>query len=734
MANRTGWPYLILAVALIVGAVALRVADPFFVRALRFVAFDTYQRLSPEIYDPSLPVRVVDIDEESLNRIGQWPWPRTVVAELLARLTQAGAAVVVFDVLFAEADQTSPEQMAGASASGDVELSELDVRQNDLVFAEAITSANVVLATALSNRQSPPPPPKAGFAVAGDDPRAFIPAFVGATRNLAILDDVTDGIGSINWIPDRDQIIRRVPLIFRMDETFVPSLTTEALRVAQGATTYILKASNASGETSFGEQTGLNHIRVGDFEIPTDADGGIWVKFRPSNPTAYIPAWQVLAGDSVGDEVEGRIVLVGTSAPGLSDLRATPLDPSISGVEVHAQAIEHILAGRSITRPDYSLAVELAVLVVLGVALAAVLPAISATQSALLGIAAIAAVFAAGWFAYSDAGLLFDPSFPALALLIFVSSATFLVYRRVELQRAEVRRAFGLYVSPSVVDELIAHPERLELGGEVRDLTLMFSDVRNFTTISERMNATELTGFINSLLTPLTDVILEKRGTIDKYMGDAIMAFWNAPLDDPDHAANACQAAVEMLVRVGELNQRWREESEAAGRPFVPVVIGIGINSGECLVGNLGSDQRFDYSALGDEVNVASRLEGLSKMYGIAVVIGESIVARLPDLGTLELDLLQVRGRMQVTRVYTLLETLGAGNAALSRLQPLHREMLEAVRAQAWDRAEGLIADCRNVGVETLKIYYDIYAARIAACRADPPPSDWDGSFSAETK
>ncbi len=728
--------YPLLIIAILAAAVALRAADPFFVQALRLIAFDSYQRLAPETYDPELPVRVVDIDEESLARVGQWPWPRPVVAELLSRLAGQGAAVVVFDVLFAEPDQSSPELATTSPQDGRTTagLNVAEPKTHDEILAQTISESAVVLATVMSNRETPPPPSKAGYAFAGDDPRPFIPEFAGATSNVDILDAAAAGIGSINWTPDRDQVIRRIPLIARVGEDFVPSLSPEALRVAQGASTYVLKASNASGQTAFGQETGLNHMKIGAFDVPTDPDGGIWLKFRPANPEAYIPAWRILEGEPLADEIQGRIMLIGTSAPGLVDLRATPLNAAIAGVEVHAQALEHMLLGRSLTRPDYALAAELAVVLVLGLGLAFILPRISARFSALLGMSAIAVVIAGGWFGYTHLNLLFDPTYPALALFLLVAAATLYVYRQVEVQRAEVRLAFSHYVSPAVVDEIIADPERLELGGELRDLTLLFCDVRNFTSISERMNATELTHFINSLLTPLTDIILSNRGTIDKYMGDAIMAFWNAPLDDPDHAANACKSAKEMALKMGDLNRRWREEAEAAGRVFVPVSIGIGVNSGECVVGNLGSDQRFDYSALGDEVNVASRLEGLTKVYGLATIIGEPTVQRNAGLHTLELDLMRVKGRSQPSRLYTLTDTLGADKDTIDRLEPLQQEMVKAFRSQDWDEAERLIEQCQQLGIASLETYFGIYSARIDDFRVDPPPSDWDGATTADTK
>ncbi len=736
MSVKAGWAYVFLVIAVLLGATALRVADPFFLQALRLVAFDSYQRLEPQAYDPDLPVRIVDIDEASLAEVGQWPWSRSTIAGMLQNLFAAGAVTVAFDVLFTEPDQTSPEQVVKRLTPEEAALLEpilVNRPGHDAMLAEAIGLGPTVLATVLNGGETGRPPTKAGFAIAGDDPLPFIPAFSGNVNNLPGLEEAASGIGSINWIPDRDQVVRRLPLVYRQGDQLVPTLAMETLRVAQGASTYILKASNASGETAFGASTGLNNIKVGDLEIPTNADGGLLLQFRPSNPAAFIPARSVVSGDFDPNAVAGRIVLVGSSAAGLNDLQATPIDAALPGVEVQAQAIEHLIAGRSLTRPDHALALELLFVLVAGVILAFVLPRISAGASALIGAVAIAGVFLGGWASYRYAGLLLDPTYPALAIFALVGSATLYIYRRVEQQRGEVRRAFGHYVSPDVVDELIANPDRLELGGEVRELTLLFCDVRNFTSISERMTAHELTQFINGLLSPLSEIILKHRGTIDKYMGDAIMAFWNAPIDDPAHARNASLAAMEMAAKMAELNRDWQAEAEAAGRPYHPVAIGIGINTGNCCVGNLGSTIRFDYSAIGDDVNLASRVEGLSKVYGLTIVIGESTFAGVGE-PALELDLIRVKGRSQPSRLYTLQGPLGVSDKQFARLQPSHEAMLAAYRARDWDGADAAIATCRAVGVPALDKYYDLYASRIAVWRQNPPPSDWDGVFTATEK
>jgi len=530
--------------------------------------------------------------------------------------------------------------------------------------------------------------------------------------------------------PDRDQIVRRAPLIFRVGDVLVPSFAAELLRVAQGASTFVLKAANASGETAFGKNTGLNHVKIGDLEVPTDADGAIVLKFRPSNPAAYLPAWKVLSGEMPREEIEGRIVLIGTSAPGLLDLRATPLDVAVPGVEIHAQLLEHILANRSLTRPDYSLALEEAVIVGFGLLLAMIIPLVPASAAATIGLCSIVALFAGGWISFRRWGLLLDPMYPALAVACMTAGITFQVYRRVEAQRGEIRAAFGRYLAPAVIEEIISDPDKLVLGGEVRELTLMFCDVRNFTSISEHLTAAELTQFINDLLTPLSEIILAHRGTIDKYMGDSVMAFWNAPLDEPAHAEQACGAALEMVAKMEALNAKWERESAWTGRPFRHVNIGIGINTGECCVGNLGSIYRFDYSAVGDEVNVTSRLEGLTKLYGVTAVIAEATLTKSKrKFPALELDVVAVRGRTRSTRIFVFLELLTRDPARLDGLLQKHGEFLTAYRAQQWADAECSLAECQNFGMSRLATYYSLMASRVATLRNAPPPPDWDGVF-----
>ena len=727
--------YVGLVFVLLASAVMLRYIDPYFVSALRLIAFDYYQRLDPAKYDPDLPVRVVDIDEASLERFGQWPWPRTTISDLLLRLAEKQAAAVAFDILFSEADRTSLEEIIKRLPEKQASVLKTFASEqlsNDQVFAQALKETPSVLAVSLGTAPNQNFKAKAGFANAGDDPRPFLLAFPGVSTNLEVLNDAARGIGAFNWTPERDQVVRRVALVFRLGDTLVPALAMEALRVAQNATTYVLKASNASGETAFGQSTGLNNVRIGEIQIPTDGAGAVFLKFRPFNKATYIPVWKVMNGEVPSEDVAGRIILVGTSAPGLLDLRATPLDAAIPGVEVHAQLLERMLTGNFLSRPDYTLALEQFVLVALGLILAVLLPRVSARTSAVIGILTMGLVFIGGWVAYRYADLLIDPSYPALSVGCIATVITSYVYQTVEAQRGQIRHAFGRYLAPTIVEEIIAHPEKLELGGEERELTLMFCDVRNFTGISQQLTASELTLFINELLTPLTEIILAHRGTIDKYMGDAIMAFWNAPIDDGDHVLHATQAALGMAKKLDELNTYWKETERLSRHTNDPVRIGIGINTGLCCVGNLGSNLRFDYSAIGDEVNVTSRLEGLSKLYGVTTVLSQRSVPN--GIAALELDLVQVKGRSQATKIYTLLDTLSIDSMELKVFCQQYESFLAAYRQQSWDEAERALARCRSAGITSFETCFSLFTERIAALRKTPLSPNWDGAFALSEK
>jgi adenylate cyclase len=503
------------------------------------------------------------------------------------------------------------------------------------------------------------------------------------------------------------------------------------LRLGFGVSTYILRASGANGERNFGQDTGLTAIRIGPVTVPTDAAGRVWLHYAVHDPDRYISAADILAGTFDPARISGHIVLVGTSASGvINDLQATPLARGVPGVEIHAQLIDEVLQGDFLNRPDWAIGAEILFALLVGGVLILALPRIGAISGAAVGGACIAAALGGSWLAFRYAHLLLDPIYPWVVISLVYLVASLIGYLRTEARQREIRSAFSRYMSPHYVEELAKHPEKLVLGGEMRVMTIMFCDIRGFTTRAEGMDAHALTHFMNTFLSPMTEIITEEKGTIDKYIGDCIMAFWNAPLDDPDHAKNAVHAAQLMRRKLIELNHMWAEEAAAAGKAFRPVQIGIGINTGECCVGNFGSQEHFDYSLLGDPVNLASRLEGLGKVYGIDLVIGEETASRLDEPALIEVDLVAVKGKSQAGRVYTLpperIEAEEFGNR--------HSDLLRAYRHQDWSGALGLLADSRLAAARHLAPVYDLYRRRIAHFQIEAPPADWDGVFTAEEK
>jgi adenylate cyclase len=436
-------------------------------------------------------------------------------------------------------------------------------------------------------------------------------------------------------------------------------------------------------------------------------------------------AWRILNGEIGKDEIEGRILLIGTSAAGL--LTASHAASPVPGVELHAQAIEQVLQANICSGP-ISPPAELIYILALGMIIAVLIYRAGALAALCLG-AAIAAVVESpgtpssfGWLIRSTRH---RTSAVYLAGTLFVSRT----------ERSAIGSAMLSHYWRPPCRASRRRPGKAETRRQARDMTLLFSDVRGFTTISESLDAEELTRFLNSLFTPLSNIILEEQGTIDKFMGDAVMAFWNAPLEDSAHPTHACNAALRIMSEMERLNEHWREEAEAKGRKFKPVRIGIGLNTGICCVGNLGSETRFDYSVIGDNVNVASRLEGQSKTYDVGTVVGESTTARAPDFAFLELDLLKVKGKTEATRVFALLgDSAVRQSPDFIRLAERHGEFLARYRAKDWDAAEALSHECEKTNTARLDTLYALYRERIAYFRMNPPPPNWDGAAEALSK
>ena len=726
--------------AVLAALLAVRFSGWGWVEGVQQRAFDAFLELAPRPYQ-DLPVRVIDIDEDSLAKIGQFPWPRTKVAELVSRLSELGASVVVFDATFPEADRTSPARVA-ASWPDEPGLREIKARvsrlpDHDARLAAAFRASNVV--TGFLPRDEPskiPPRAKARFAFAGDGPLSFLREYPGATHSLPILDDAAAGLGCFGYEGEHDGVIRRVPMLWNVGGKLFPSLALEALRVAQRVPTIAIKSSGASGVGAYGAHTGLSKLKVGRFAIPTDESGRVWVYYSKDAPARTIPAWRALDRKDPPAGLDGAIAFVGTSAAGLNDLRPTPLNPTAPGVTVHANIVEQVLSQSFLERPDWAPGAEAVFTAALGILLLLLLPRLGAAWAAPIGLAMIASGLWLSWHAFTAWRWLLDPVFPCVSLAgVYVSSAA-VGYILSERDRRKITDTFGRYLSPKVVENLAKNPGGVELGGETREMTFHFCDIRGFTTISEKFDPHGLTAFINRFLTPMTQLILDHDGTIDKYMGDCIMAFWNAPMNVPEHARKACAAALAMHAKLAELNAKWQADAKAEGISLPEIHIGTGLNTGPCVVGNMGSDQRFDYSVLGDDVNLASRLEGQSKTYGVKIVIGPATKEAAPNFATLELDLIKVKGKTRPVRIFTLLgDPAAAATAEFRALAKGHEDFLAAYRRQEWDAAQRLLSEARGLGEPWhLGKLYDLYVDRLAAFRAAPPGAAWDGVFTATSK
>lgn len=710
-----------LALLLLLMMVALRVIDPAPLETLRLKTFDLYQiALAPK--PTPQQVIIVDIDEKSLDELGQWPWPRSLLAKIIDKVGKAGAVAVGLDILFPEHDRMSPANMASIVEAYDKDTAARlrTMKSNDEVFADAMTRTRVVLAQygfhkelkqwhAGELKQSP-------IAMLGPDPQAFLDTYPGMVRNVPELEAKAQGRGMVSLRPETDGVVRKMPLVMMAQGKMLPSLSLELLRVATGQSTILIRSGDA----------GVNSLVLAGVAMPTDRNAKAWLHFHPHNQQMYVSAADLLADRVNADVVKGRIVLLGASATGLFDLKATPVEAAMPGVEAHAQLINAILSKTLLQRPAWANGMEVSLALLIGLGLIGLLPRFGAIITVFAGGLVAVAVVGACWWAFTQKALIFDYAFPLMASLAVSGVMIVLGYLQEEIDRRRIRTAFGQYLSQDMVAQLTEDPDKLILGGETKDMTILFSDVRGFTTISEqyKSNPQGLTMLINSLLTPLSQAVVAHKGTIDKYMGDNIMAFWNAPLADDDHAYNACCAALDMTRRLGLLN----EGRVAAGD--VALEIGIGINTGECVVGNMGSDFRFDYTVLGDAVNLSARLEGQTKSYGTKIIIGRQTAEAVQNrLAVLQIDRVRVVGKQEPEDIFAL---LGDGDmAAAASFQTLandHGLMLESYYGQRWADvrkiAKKCVARARELDFDE---FYTIYGARAAAFSAEPPGKNWDG-------
>ncbi len=722
--------------------------------------FDNFNHMHPRT--STREVVIVDVDEKSLELIGQWNWPRDVMADLTKSLSEKGAKVIAFDGVFAEPDRTSPHILYKDTPSDQIAQFPNAVQTDgvflnyDDLFAQEIKKSKIFVTAftyGRSDRAQTQPLNKNRLVARSDVKSVFLEnasRFKAAAVNLPILSKAAAGNGSFMAKPDDDGILRRVGMVFTNGKHLYPSLSLEALRVALLGRKEAVKLAKVP-EDERGEIDTNYRILIGDKAIPVESDGILYVRYRHFcnhddvrlNPLVcsapdYIPAYKFLIDEyskEAEDAVKGKVVLIGASAEGLKDLRSTALSPFRPGVEVHANVIEQILSDDYLLRPSVMRGAEAIFIMVAGAFFIIVSPFIGILVSVALCITIISVAFFGAYYAYVEHGLLVDSVYPSLAVMTIFIVSTILSYARAEARRKQIRNAFGMYVAGDVMRDLEQNPEKLKLGGENRDLTVMFTDIRKFTTISEGLSPEELILLMNEFLTSMTDIVMQHQGTVDKYIGDAMMSFWNAPRDIENHEREACLAALAMQTALEPVNEKIRIRAQEEGKDAVLLNAGIGINSGSCAVGNMGSKQRFAYSALGDPVNLSSRLEGQTKFYGINILVGEATYKAADDYAMIELDMIKLVGKKELARIYGLFGDHDyAKQEQFINWKSTHQKMMDCYRSQSFDEALNLADECKSIAGESYVALYDMYITRMNALKSQDLPQSWDGSIEAEGK
>lgn len=647
-------------------------------------------------------VAIIAIDEKSLDERGRFPWARSEMAALISKLTELGASVIALDIIFAEPTSAEEDQkLADAiSRSGKVVLGYF------LEFGGTSDNAGETFASSF-NLVRPSGSPGLRHLSKATDVESNIPVVARAARRA----------GFLSFIPDADGMFRQALLAARFRDKILIPLSLEAVRVYRGNELLTLAL----------EDYGVSDISLGNRSIPTDERGEMWINYAgPARTFAHYSATDVLNGKVPAEHLRGRIALVGATATGIFDLRATPLDPVYPGVEIHATVIDNILSGKFIYRPKWIVVGDISIILVLGIVLGTVLLWVPALWGGLLSVAVAGAYVWATEFIFLNYGIPLSLIYALLSIATIYLTITLFRYMKEEREKRRVRSAFNLYLHPEVARMVSADPGLLRLGGKKQELTVMFTDIRGFTSISETLDPEDLVEFLNEYLGAMTDIVFRYDGLLDKYIGDAIMALWGAPIPKENHAVLACQTALDMRSKLHEMQIDWRE------RGLPPIEMGVGINTGPMVVGNMGSYQRFNYTVMGDHVNLASRLEGLNKMYDTRVLLSEFTCAQIGDEFLVrEIDAVRVKGKNQPVRIYELLARVEeAGD--LSQLVERFNEALAHYKAREWQRAlelwNSLLTDFPNDGPALM------YVERSRALLDDPPGADWDGVFTATSK
>jgi adenylate cyclase len=671
---------------ILVALVALRVIDPYPIEVIRLKGLDYYQRTQTKVKSDN--VIVIEIDEASLEKNGQWPWPRTELANGIKKAFENEASVVVLPIIFAEKDRMG----------GDAE------------FVDMLQKVPVITSQSASVKGKGVPVPR-GLATVGGQSDGWLYDYPNAIGPVKEIGESSAGVGMLLTAPELDGVVRRLPLIIQVKKETYPTLPLEVLRVFSGEPSYQAKINDA----------GIQAVRVkGTPPINTDANGRVWINFKYKfDSMSYT--------DNDWSKIKGKIVVIALTAEGLSNTVATPVGIAY-GHEVSMQTLQMLVDGNRLERKAEFDLYELAVGITLGLILVTSAAYLGYVWNAALVKILTTAIVAAGFYLFRNNGYLVDYTWPLMAAFLPWVGAIFMRFVMEFKLKMQIKKQFGTYLAPALVEKLQKNPGLLQLGGDERELSIMFTDVRGFTSISEHYgrNVQGLTGIMNRYMTAMTKAILANDGTLDKYIGDAQMAFWNAPLDNPNHAKDAAKTALAMLKELDNFNA----EIKVEGIPAFGM--GLGINTGDVVVGNMGSDQRFDYTCLGDHVNLASRLEGQSKSYGVRIIIGPRTYELIKDeYRCVELDCIAVKGKKQGVQIYTILENqeIPFQSAVFS----VHSEFLNQYRAQSWDKAIST-ADVLMKHNKELIHYYEMMIERIEGLRNSNLDESWDGVFRATSK
>jgi adenylate cyclase len=711
---------------------------------LEAIVYDTRLGLTmPRTVDPRIVI--LDIDEKSLQEKekggeGRWPWPRDRLAMLLDKLFDRYQALVVgFDVVFAERDESSGLRVLEGLAQKELKqvpqfrsaLQRIKPQlQYDDIFARKMSGRSVVLGYTFSAEHSSTAPKKGMLPAPALPVSAFggrnigFSTWTGYTANLPELQKNAASAGHFNPWVDPDGIIRRVPMLVRYGAGLYEPLSMAVVRTVLGGPPLQAILSGSGADIGY---AGLEWLRIGSLNIPVDDDVAALIPYRgPKGSFNYFSVVDVLNDRVDPPELRGKIVLVGTTAPGLLDLRATPVDPVYPGVEVHANMIAGILDGNIKQKPVYVIAAEFSLLLLAGLAMGFLLPLLTPLKSTLVTVVVLLGILATNIAVFHYGHLVLPlASGLAMVLLLFTLNMAYGFFIEARGKR-QITGLFGQYVPPALVEEMAKDPAQFSMEGESRELTVLFTDVRGFTGIAEGLEPKALSQLMNEFLTPLTEVIYHHRGTIDKYMGDCIMAFWGAPVADPKHARNGVLAALDMIKMLHDLQPRFRE------RNWPEVKIGVGLNTGRMSVGNMGSKIRLAYTVMGDAVNLASRLEGITKQYGADIMVGQGTRDAVSDVTFQEIDRVRVKGKDMAVGIFEPLGLRGQVDPARLDEAELFHEALRAYRNQDWDAAEVQLLNLRKRAPE--RRLYAAFLERIARLRVDPPGADWDGVYTFETK